>query len=45
MLVQLSKFMALNGMQVHYRDEGDGDVILIHGTGSSLHTWENGRKD
>ena len=36
-----SKFMALNGMQVHYRDEGDGDVILlIHGTGSSLHTWE-----
>ena len=28
-------------MQVHYRDEGDGDVILlIHGTGSSLHTWE-----
>lgn len=36
-----SKFMAINGMQVHYRDEGNGDVILlIHGTGSSLHTWE-----
>ena len=36
-----SKFMALNGMQIHYRDEGNGDVILlIHGTGSSLHTWD-----
>ena len=41
-----SKFMALNGMQVHYRDEGDGDVILlIHGTDLLYIHGKNGRKD
>lgn len=39
-----SQFIAVQGMQVHYRDEGKpGDplpIVLIHGTGSSLHTWE-----
>ena len=40
-----SQFMALNGMKIHYRDEGDGPVIvLIHGTGASLHTWEDWTK-
>jgi pimeloyl-ACP methyl ester carboxylesterase len=38
-----STFIALDGMQVHMRDEGVRDdpfpIILLHGTGSSLHTW------
>lgn len=33
--------MRLMGMNVHYRDEGSGPaVVMIHGTGSSLHTWD-----
>ena len=40
-----SKFMPLMGMQVHYRDEGNGadsiPVVLIHGTSSSLLTWDS----
>ena len=36
-----SKFINLDGVDVHYRDEGNGHpIILIHGTASSLHTWE-----
>jgi len=36
-----SKFMSLDGNSVHYRDEGQGEVIvLLHGTASSLHTWD-----
>ncbi|PQJ80560.1 alpha/beta fold hydrolase [Polaribacter porphyrae] len=36
-----SKFIEIDGMQVHYRDEGKGfPIILIHGTASSLHTWD-----
>lgn len=36
-----SKFMDLDGRKIHYRDEGEGEVIvLIHGTGASLHTWD-----
>lgn len=39
-----SKFIEVDGMQVHYRDEGDPydsvPVVLIHGTSSSLHTWD-----
>ena len=32
-------------MQVHYRDEGRGfPIVLIHGTGSSLHTWNDWTK-
>lgn len=35
-----SKFMEFDGMQVHYRVEGEGKpVVLIHGTGASLQTW------
>ena len=38
---ETSEFIEVQGMQVHYRDEGEGDVIvLLHGTGASLHTWE-----
>jgi pimeloyl-ACP methyl ester carboxylesterase len=35
-----SKFMAINELRIHYRDEGTGDaIVLVHGTGASLHTW------
>lgn len=40
-----SRFMPLMGMQVHYRDEGDPHdsvpLILLHGTSSSLNTWDS----
>jgi len=43
-----SDFMPLQGMQVHFSDAGDPTdsipVVLIHGTGSSLHTF-NGWSD
>jgi len=36
-----SRFAEIEGMRVHYRDEGVGPpLVLIHGTSSSLHTWE-----
>jgi pimeloyl-ACP methyl ester carboxylesterase len=39
-----SKFVEVRGMQVHVRDEGPRDdpvpIVLLHGTGASLHTWE-----
>lgn len=36
-----SQFIEIDGMQVHYRDEGKGfPIVLIHGTASSLHTWD-----
>jgi pimeloyl-ACP methyl ester carboxylesterase len=39
-----SDFVEVKGMVVHLRDEGPRDdpnpVLLIHGTGASLHTWE-----
>jgi len=36
-----SQFMELDGMNVHYRVNGEGfPVVLIHGTAASLHTWE-----
>ncbi|MBT8388002.1 MAG: alpha/beta hydrolase, partial [Ignavibacteria bacterium] len=35
-----SEFLDFQGMPVHYRDEGNGKVIvLLHGTGASVHTW------
>lgn len=41
-----SQFMTINGMKVHYRDEGEGTpIVLIHGTGASLHTWNDWAKD
>ncbi|MCU0338329.1 MAG: alpha/beta hydrolase [Spirosomaceae bacterium] len=40
-----SQFMAVEGLEVHYRDEGTPradslPLVLIHGTGASLHTWD-----
>ncbi len=42
---QSSAFVEVMKMNVHYRDEGIKNdslpLILIHGTGASLHTWED----
>ncbi len=36
-----SEYVDVLGMPVHYRDEGSGPVLLLlHGTGASLHTWD-----
>lgn len=39
-----SQFVKVMGMQVHLRDEGPRDdpvpIVLLHGTSSSLHTWD-----
>jgi pimeloyl-ACP methyl ester carboxylesterase len=38
-----SQFVALDGMQIHARDEGPRKattIVLLHGTSASLHTWE-----
>ncbi|MEQ8549756.1 MAG: alpha/beta hydrolase [Cyclobacteriaceae bacterium] len=38
---EASAFMTIDGMDVHYRDEGAGQpIVLIHGTAASLHTWD-----
>ena len=38
---ETSKFMAVDDLVIHYRDEGDGPtLVLLHGVGSSLHTWD-----
>jgi len=38
-----SQFVEIDGMNVHYRDEGNPKdslpIVLLHGTGSSLHTY------
>ena len=46
-----SSFINISGINVHYRDEGIYNdsipIVLIHGTGSSLHTydlWSNNLK-
>jgi len=40
-----SKFITIDGAEVHYRDEGNKNdsipLVLIHGTSSSLHTWDS----
>ena len=39
-----STFLAIDGLQVHVRDEGPRDdatpIVLLHGTSASLHTWD-----
>lgn len=39
---EASQFIEVDGHQIHYRDEGKGEVLLlIHGTFSSLHTYDD----
>ena len=42
---QESRFKEVMGVQVHYRDEGNPSdslpLVFIHGTSSSLHTWDS----
>jgi len=39
-----SQFLDIEGMSIHLRDEGVKNdktpILLIHGTGASLHTWD-----
>ncbi len=43
-----SQFVLVDGMQIHVRDEGPRDdpypLVLLHGTSSSLHTWDGWAK-
>ena len=40
-LIPSSKFIKVQDMDVHYSIEGEGPILLlIHGTASSLHTWD-----
>jgi pimeloyl-ACP methyl ester carboxylesterase len=36
-----SQFMDIDGIQVHYKQKGDGrsDIILLHGFGASVFSW------
>lgn len=37
-----SKFITVRNNRVHYKDQGRGEtVLLLHGTASSLHTWDH----
>jgi pimeloyl-ACP methyl ester carboxylesterase len=44
-----STFISVNGMNVHFRDEGPSSdttpLVLLHGTSSSLFTWEATAKE
>ena len=43
---QFSQYVEVNGMNVHFRKEGQGfPILLLHGTGSSLHTWDEWTKE
>jgi pimeloyl-ACP methyl ester carboxylesterase len=39
-----SEFAEIDDVRIHYRDEGDPEnqtLLLVHGTYSSLHTWDD----
>jgi pimeloyl-ACP methyl ester carboxylesterase len=43
-----SRFMNIEGVRLHYRDSGNPNlpaIVLIHGFGASLHTWEAWAQD
>jgi pimeloyl-ACP methyl ester carboxylesterase len=41
-----SKFLEVDGLRVHYRDRGNGPaIVLLHGSNSSLFTWEGWAAD
>ncbi|MFP2929699.1 alpha/beta fold hydrolase [Pyxidicoccus sp. 3LG] len=36
-----SRFVEVDGLRIHYRDEGQGPVlVLLHGSNATLYTWE-----
>lgn len=36
-----SRYLTLDGLRIHYRDEGSGPpLVLLHGVMASLHTWD-----
>ena len=36
-----SRFVEIDGLRIHFKDEGAGPtLLLLHGTASSLHTWD-----
>ncbi len=36
-----SRFVTIDGVSMHYRDEGEGPVlVLLHGSRASLHQWD-----
>ena len=38
-----SRYVELDGFNIHYRDEGSRDkpaLVMIHGVVASLHTWD-----
>ena len=43
-MYKTSTFVDINGLRVHVSDEGANNsavpIVLIHGTGASLHTWD-----
>lgn len=41
-----SRFISIDGLNVHYRDEGKGPaLVLLHGVCASLHTWDGWCKE
>lgn len=41
-----SQFISVDGLEVHYKDEGRGfPIVLLHGTSASLHTWDAWTKE
>ena len=41
-----SRFVEVDGLRVHYRDRGSGPaIVLLHGSNSSLFTWEGWAAD
>ena len=46
--ISAENYVSVNGMKVHYREEGLQEdnipIVLLHGTGSSLYTWNGWTK-
>ena len=41
-----SKFISIDGMEVHYKDEGEGEVLLlVHSINTSLQDWDSCSND
>ena len=41
-----SKFISIDGMDVHYKDEGEGEVLLLlHSVNTSLQDWDSCSND